>query len=248
VVKYDVNLDKARMISAMADKILIVEDDKKTASLIQLYLEREGFQTVIAYDGRKALELAEQYRPIFVILDLMLPRVDGWEVCRRLRKTSDVPILMLTARGEEIDRVSGLTLGADDYVVKPFSPRELVARVKAILRRGRPEAPGQEKVISFAELTMDLEKHKVTLEGRLVLLTPHEFKLLQTLMAAPGKVFAREELLDYLYPRNEATVIDRVVDVHIGKLRQKIEKDPSNPRYILTARGIGYQFAERKSQ
>jgi DNA-binding response OmpR family regulator len=235
------------MISAMADKILIVEDDKKTASLIKLYLEREGFQTVIAYDGQQALELAEQDRPIFVILDLMLPLVDGWEVCRRLRQSSNVPILMLTARGEEIDRVSGLTLGADDYVVKPFSPRELVARVKAILRRGRPEAPRQEKVLSFEGLTLDLEKHKVTLEGRPVLLTPHEFKLLQTLMAAPGKVFAREELLDRLYPHYEATVIGRVVDVHIGKLRQKIEKDPSKPRYILTVRGIGYQFVERKS-
>ncbi len=240
-------LRKVRITPDMTDKILVVEDDKKTASLIKLYLEREGFQTVIAYDGRQALELAEQHRPIFVILDLMLPLLDGWEVCRRLRQSSDVPILMLTARGEEIDRVSGLALGADDYVVKPFSPRELVARVKAILRRGRLEVPDREKVLSFEELTLDLEKHKVTLEGRPVLLTPHEFKLLQTLMAAPGKVFAREQLLDRLYSRNEATVIDRVVDVHIGKLRQKIEKDPSNPRYILTVRGIGYQFAEGKS-
>ncbi len=231
----------------MAEKILVVEDDKKTASLIRLYLEREGFQTVIAYDGQQALELAEQHRPIFVILDLMLPVLDGWEVCRRIRQSSDVPILMLTARGEEVDRVSGLTLGADDYVVKPFSPRELVARVKAILRRGRTEAPGQEKVLSFDALTLDLKKHKVTLEGRSVLLTPHEFKLLETLMADPGRVYAREELLARLYPRKEATVIDRVVDVHIGKLRQKIEKDPSNPRYILTVRGIGYQFAERTS-
>jgi DNA-binding response OmpR family regulator len=177
----------------------------------------------------------------------MLPLVDGWEVCRRLRQSSDVPILMLTARGEEVDRVSGLTLGADDYVVKPFSPRELVARVKAILRRGRLEAPDQEKVLSFEALTLDLKRYKVTLEGRPVLLTPHEFKLLHTLMAAPGKVFAREELLDRLYPRKDAIVISRVVDVHIGKLRQKIEKDPSNPRYILTVRGIGYQFVERKS-
>jgi len=235
------------MTPDMTDKILVVEDDKKTASLIKLYLEREGFETVIAYDGRQALKLAEQHRPIFVILDLMLPVLDGWEVCRRIRQSSDVPILMLTARGEEVDRVSGLTLGADDYVVKPFSPRELVARVKAILRRGRREAPDQENVLSFEGLTLDLEKHKVTLEGRPILLTPHEFKLLQTLMAAPGKVFAREELLGRLYSRNEATVIDRVVDVHMGKLRQKIEKDPSNPRYILTVRGIGYQFAERKS-
>jgi DNA-binding response OmpR family regulator len=231
----------------MSDKVLIVEDDKKTASLIKLYLEREGFQTVIAFDGRQALKLAEEQSPVFVILDLMLPVLDGWEVCRRLRQSSDVPILMLTARGDEVDRVSGLTLGADDYVVKPFSPRELVARVKAILRRGRPEAPDQEKVLSFEELTLDLEKHKVTLEGRPVLLTPHEFTLLQTLLAAPGKVFVRKELLDRLYPGNEATVIDRVVDVHMGNLRRKIEKDPSSPRYILTVRGIGYQFADRKS-
>ena len=235
------------MTPAMPGPILVVEDDKKTASLIRLYLEREGLQVVIAHDGRQALELAERHQPIFVILDLMLPLLDGWEVCRRLRRSSDVPILMLTARGEEVDRVSGLTLGADDYVVKPFSPRELVARVKAILRRGRPRASDQEKVLSFEGLTLDLEKHKVTLEGNPVLLTPHEFKLLQTLMAAPGKVFGREELLDRLYPGNEATVIDRVVDVHMGKLRKKIEKDPSNPRYILTVRGIGYQFAERKS-
>jgi DNA-binding response OmpR family regulator len=234
------------MAPAMSNPILVVEDDKKTASLIKLYLEREGFQIIIAYDGQQALELAERYQPIFVILDLMLPLLDGWEVCRRLRQSSDVPILMLTARGEEIDRLSGLTLGADDYVVKPFSPRELIARVKAILRRGRTQPPGQEKVLSFEGLTLDLEKHKVTLQGRPIMLTPHEFKLLQTLMAVPGKVFAREELLDRLYPRNEATVIGRVVDVHIGKLRQKIEKNPSNPRYILTVRGIGYQFAERK--
>ena len=150
----------------MPDRILVVEDDKKTASLIKLYLEREGFQTIIAYDGQQALKLAEQHRPIFVILDLMLPLLDGWEVCRRLRQSSDVPILILTARGEEVDRVSGLTLGADDYVVKPFSPRELVARVKAILRRGRLEAPDQEKVLSFEALTLDLKRHKVTLEGR----------------------------------------------------------------------------------
>jgi len=228
----------------MTEKILIVEDDKKTASLIRLYLEREGFQVVIAYDGQQALELAERDQPIFVILDLMLPRLDGWEVCRRLRKVSDVPILMLTARGEEIDRVSGLTLGADDYVVKPFSPRELVARVKAVLRRGRLEVGKESKILSCEDLNLDLEKHKLTLGGRPILLTPHEFNLLKTLMAAPGTVFTRDELLAHLYPRHEATVIGRVVDVHIGRLRQKIEGDPSNPRYILTVRGIGYQFAE----
>ena len=232
----------------MVGPILIVEDDKKTASLIALYLERDGFQTFTAYDGRQALELAERHKPIFVILDLMLPVLDGWEVCRQLRQSSDVPILILSAREEEVDRVSGLTLGADDYVVKPFSPRELVARVKAILRRGRLEPTKEKQRLSFESLVLDQEKRKVTLNGNPVFLTPHEFHLLQTLMSAPGKVFTREELLARLYPRHEAIVIDRVIDVHIGKLRQKIEKEPSNPKYVLTVRGLGYQFAEGSSR
>jgi DNA-binding response OmpR family regulator len=228
----------------MTGSILIVEDDKKTASLVALYLEREGFQTVIAYDGQQALELAQLDKPIFVILDLMLPSIDGWSVCRQLRKSSDVPILILSAREEEVDRVSGLTLGADDYVVKPFSPRELVARVKAILRRGRLSTMTNKRLWSYDGLVLDQEKRKITLNGSQILPTPHEFNLLQTLMAFPGKVFTRNELLNHLYPRHEAVVIDRVVDVHIGKLRQKIEKDPSNPQFILTVRGIGYKFAE----
>lgn len=232
----------------MRGPILIVEDDKKTASLVALYLDREGFETVIAYDGRQALELAQRHNPIFVILDLMLPSIDGWEVCRQLRQSSDVPILILSAREEEIDRVSGLTLGADDYVVKPFSPRELVARVKAILRRGRLPTIKDTKLLSHEGLVVDQEKHKVTLNDQLVVLTPHEFNLLQTIMGFPGKVFTREELLARLYPKQEATVIDRVVDVHIGKLRQKIEKDPSHPQFILTVRGIGYKFAEANAQ
>jgi DNA-binding response OmpR family regulator len=225
-----------------------VEDDKKTASLIALYLEREGFQTLVAYDGGKALELAQSYKPIFVILDLMLPVVDGWEVCKRLRQFSDVPILILSAREEEVDRVSGLTLGADDYVVKPFSPHELVARVKAILRRGRLATTKGKEILSLEGLALDKEKRKVTLNGNPVPLTPHEFNLLQALMSAPGKVFTRQELLAHIYPRREAIVIDRVVDVHIGKLRQKIEKDLSNPRYILTVRGTGYQFTEGQTE
>jgi len=228
----------------MPNQILIVEDDRKTASLLSLYLEREGFSTLLAYDGQQALELAERHKPDFVILDLMLPKVDGWEVCRRLRQTSNIPILILTARGEEIDRISGLTLCADDYVVKPFSPREIVARVKAILRRGRRETEEQKKVLTHEDLRIDLEKYEITLRGRSVELTPHEFRLLQTLMTSPGRVFSRDELLNRLYPRQEAIVIDRVVDVHIGKLRQKIEKDPANPRYILTVRGVGYRFAD----
>ncbi len=223
--------------------ILIVEDDKKTAALVDLYLKREGFRTVIAYDGEQALELARRHDPVFVIVDLMLPLVDGWEVCRQLRRSSDVPILVLTARGEEVDRVSGLTLGADDYVVKPFSPRELVARVKAILRRGRQTAIPGPRLLSSGEVILDVEKRKVSLRGQPVSLTPHEYRLLQALMASPGKVFTRQELLEHLYPGGES-VIERVIDVHIGKLRHKIEEDPSSPRYVLTVRGTGYQFAE----
>ena len=233
------------MTSALPGPILIVEDDKKTASLVALYLEREGFQTVVASDGLQALELVKRHKPAFVILDLMLPRLDGWGVCRQIRRTSNVPILMLTARGEEIDRVSGLTLGADDYLAKPFSPRELVARVKAILRRTLPETSPGKNLLSHENLVIDLEKRRVSLQGRPLSLTPHEYKLLQTLMAVPGKVFTRAELLDKLYPAGEA-VIDRVIDVHIGKLREKIEEDPANPRWILTVRGIGYQFIEEK--
>jgi DNA-binding response OmpR family regulator len=169
-------------------------------------------------------------------------------VCRQLRQSSDVPILILSAREEEVDRVSGLTLGADDYVIKPFSPRELVARVKAILRRGRLAATREKKVLSIEGLVLDQEKRKVTLKDHPVLLTPHEFNLLQALMSSPGKVFNRQELLAHIYPRREAVVIDRVVDVHIGKLRQKIEEDPSDPKYILTVRGVGYQFAEAQAK
>ena len=148
----------SRKVIILMPPILIAEDDKKTASLVALYLEREGFRTIIAYDGQQALELARRHNPIFVILDLMLPLLDGWEVCRELRRSSDVPILILSARQEEIDRVSGLTLGADDYVVKPFSPRELVARVRAILRRGRLGRTGGEQVISRGDLVLDPEK------------------------------------------------------------------------------------------
>ena len=224
--------------------ILIVEDDKKTASLVALYLDREGFKTLVAHDGRQGLALAKRHSPIFVILDLMLPKLDGWEVCRQLRQFSDVPIIMLTAREEEVDRISGLTLGADDYVVKPFSPRELVARVKAILRRGRLSPGKDNRVLSYKNLVLDPEKRKVSLKGRSVQLTPHEYSLLQALMAFPGRIFTRDELINHLYPAGEALVIDRVIDVHIGKLRQKIEDNPSAPRYILTARGMGYHFAE----
>jgi DNA-binding response OmpR family regulator len=224
--------------------ILIVEDDRKTASLVALYLQKEGFRTVIAEDGLAAVEIARQQHPDFAILDLMLPQMDGWEVCRAIRRSSDMPIIMLTARDDEVDRISGLTLGADDYVTKPFSPRELVARVKAILRRGRLNDQSRKSVFSAAGLVLDIDKFQVTLHGEPVSLTPHEYKLLEALMTAQGAVLSREKLLRYLYPNDEAIVIDRVVDVHIGKLRQKIREDPAKPRFILTVRGTGYRFAE----
>ncbi|MDH3330401.1 MAG: response regulator transcription factor [Desulfobulbaceae bacterium] len=230
------------MQTGRENPVLIVEDDQNTASLVATYLAREGFSTVIAYDGEQALLMERQHQPVFVILDVMLPKIDGWEVCRRLRKVSDVPILMLTAREEEIDRIMGLSLGADDYVVKPFSPRELVERVKAILRRTHAAAE-KAVVLSHGGLVLDPEKHKVSLDGRLVNLTTLEYKLLYVLMRAPGRVYTRDELLDHFYQHGEV-VVDRVVDVHIGKLRQKIEQDPSSPRFIRTVRGFGYRFAD----
>ena len=230
------------MQTGRENPVLIVEDDQNTASLVATYLEREGFSAVIAYDGEQALQMAQQHQPVFIILDIMLPKIDGWEVCRRLRKVSDVPILILTAREEEIDRVMGLSIGADDYVVKPFSPRELVERVKAILRRSRP-APEKAVLLSHGGLVLDAEKHNVKLDGRPINLTTLEYKLLYALMQAPGRVYTRDELLDHFYQHGEV-VVDRVVDVHIGKLRQKIEPDPSRPRFIHTVRGFGYRFAD----
>jgi DNA-binding response OmpR family regulator len=224
--------------------VLIIEDDHNTASLVALYLGQEGFRPLKAKDGESGLEMAEQHQPIMVILDLMLPKMDGWEVCRRLRRKSNVPVIMLTARGDEIDRVSGLTLGADDYLAKPFSPRELMARVKAVLRRTTVEEVFPKSVLTFKGIHLDLEKRRLKINDQPVSLTPHEFILLKTLMSSPGRVYTRDELLDRIYPQGEAIVIERVVDVHIGKLRQKIEANPAEPRYILTERGIGYRFTD----
>ena len=223
--------------------ILIVEDDPNTSSLISTYLLKEGFSILAAFDGEKALEKAAKHQPGFVILDIMLPKIDGWEICRRLREISNVPILILSAREEEMDRVFGLSIGADDYVVKPFSPRELVERVKAILRRTQSHTVTKAVLLSHGKLVLDPTKYKVTLDDTPVNLTSSEYKLLYTLMASPGRVFSRNELLDRFYEHGE-TVIDRVIDVHIGNLRQKIETNPSKPEYILTVRGFGYHFTE----
>jgi len=227
----------------LSDPILVVEDDPNTAALVETYLVREGFSVVKSADGKEALALARHRRPGFVILDVMLPGADGWEICRELRKISDVPILMLTAREEEIDRVLGLSLGADDYVVKPFSPRELVERVKAILRRSRRRADEPGEVIAIGTLQLDTGKQKLSRAGREVVLTSLEYRILLPLMRSPGRIFSRQALLDYCYPDGE-TVVDRVIDVHVGKLRQKIEADPTCPEYLLTHRGFGYSFAE----
>ena len=223
--------------------ILIVEDDHNTAALVATYVEKEGFQALIAGDGEQGLHLALTRGPSLVVLDVMLPKMDGWQVCRKLREKSDVPILMLTAREEEFDRVLGLTLGADDYVVKPFSPRELVERIKAILRRARPPQTNRRGILTQGQVTMDTEKHKVSVGAAAVELTGTEYKLLRVLMSAPGRVFSRDELLNHFYPDGEV-VVDRVIDVHIGKLRQKIESDPSRPKYIQTVRGFGYRFSD----
>lgn len=221
--------------------ILIVEDDRKTSELLAIHLENQGFNTVAAYCGHHALDLASQWQPVLTILDVMLPDLDGWEVCRRLRRASAVPILMLSALAQAHQRVRGLTLGADDYMAKPFSFAELVARVRALLRRATDlRSPTSHPVQG---LTLDRAKRRVTLDGRRVSLTRSEFRLLEALMADPGRVFERDELLSCLYP-NGGVVVDRVVDVHIGQLRQKIENQPSRPRYVLTERGIGYRFTD----
>lgn len=223
--------------------VLIIEDERNIASLVAKYLDKAGFDSIVAHDGEVGLEYVRTRKPGFVILDLMLPRMDGWDVCREIRRTSDVPILMLTAREEEMDRVLGFSLGADDYVVKPFSPRELVERVKAILRRVRPGPSPATSPLRAGALVLDPGKHKATLDGRTVPLTPSEFKLLDKLMSSPGRVFSRDDLIAHLYMHDES-VVDRVIDVHIGNLRQKIEKNPSRPAYVLTVRGVGYRFAE----
>ena len=230
--------------AALKRKILVVDDDRNTTALIGAYLQNEGFLPLFAHDGHQALDLAKRHAPALIVLDLLLPRADGWEVCRLVRSESDVPVIIVTAREDEMDRVLGLSLGADDYVVKPFSPRELIARIKAVLRRAVAPASKPAGQLKHGGLVFDRDNRTVSLDGKPLALTPSEYKILHALMAAPGRVFLREELLGCLYPVGDP-VIDRVIDVHIGKLRQKIEADPSRPRLVLTVRGVGYQFAAR---
>jgi two-component system, OmpR family, alkaline phosphatase synthesis response regulator PhoP len=223
-------------------RVLVVDDDPGIVKLVRAYLEQVGFEVVVAYDGKKAMQIARNDRPDLVILDLMLPEMDGWDVCRALRKESDVPIIMLTARVEESDKLIGLELGADDYVTKPFSPRELVARVRSVLRRaeGMPAKPER---LSHGEITVDLSRHLVEVRGQAIDLTPTEFDLLATLMEDPGRAFTRSQLLEavqgYAYDGYE-----RTIDVHIKNLRQKIEQDARNPQRVKTVYGIGYKFED----
>ena len=222
-------------------RILVVEDDPKTADLLRRYLEHGGFDVTVSFNGTQALEDFTAEPPDLVVLDRMLPRIDGLEVCRRLRERSRVPIIMLTARATEEDRLSGLEGGADDYVVKPFSPRELVARVRAVLRRAR-EAPVEAATLRAGDLELDASSGVARRSGRPLALTRNEFRLLETLMRSPGKAFTREALVAAAFG-NEYQGLERTVDVHVMNLRRKLEDDPGAPRFVRTVFGVGYRFA-----
>jgi two-component system alkaline phosphatase synthesis response regulator PhoP len=229
---------------AGATRVLVVDDEANLVELVQGYLERDGYDVVTAADGPTAVALAREAEPDLIVLDLMLPGFDGLEVCRRVRAFSDAYILMLTARAEEIDRVLGLEVGADDYLTKPFSPRELVARVKAMLRRPRTGATGAETPTPrrLGDLVIDTARFEVLKRGEPVALTARELDLLATLAAHPGRVFTRAQLLEKVW--GSAFYDDHVVDVHVGNLRRKLEDDPSRPRWVQTVRGVGYRLAE----
>jgi two-component system, OmpR family, alkaline phosphatase synthesis response regulator PhoP len=225
----------------MAKTILVVDDERKIVTVLKGYLEQAGFLVVTAGDGQMALTTFRHARPDLVILDLMLPRIDGLDVCRILRRESAVPIIVLTARAEEADRLIGLELGADDYVVKPFSPREVVLRVRAILRRVEGEVAASE-LLQAGDIALDLAAHRATVAGRAVELTPMEFELLAVLARSPGRTFARAQLLQQIQ-ESPLEGFERTIDVHVRNLRAKIESDSKNPRYILTVYGVGYKLA-----
>ena len=232
----------------MSQKILVVDDERKMVKLVRTYLEGAGFRAVVAYDGQEALTVFRHEQPDLIVLDLMLPVIDGLDVARTIRRKSDVPIIMLTARAEETDRLIGLELGADDYVVKPFSPRELVARVRAVLRRtakAPPDEIGRDRpqVISAGALTLDTGRREARLEGRRIDLTTAQFDLLAVLARRPGQVFSRLQLLDAV--QGEAFEgYERTIDVHIKNLRRALGDTARHPQHILTVRGVGYKLAD----
>lgn len=223
-----------------AKTILVVDDEPKITDVVKSYLEKNGYAVLEAAAGKKALELFESKSPLLVILDWMLPDISGEEICRKIRETSDVPVIMLTARAQEENILKGFQFGADDYVTKPFSPRQLVARVEAVLRRTKTSDSG---ALSFGggELVIDPSGLTVLRNGKPVSLTPNEFKILSTLAQYPSKVFTREELISVM-SGDDFDGYDRVIDTHIKNIRQKIETDSKNPRFVLTVHGVGYRF------
>lgn len=227
----------------MAKKILVVDDEKQIVDIVKAYLEREGYQVIVAYDGKSAISFARRDRPDLIVLDLMLPEVSGWDVCRTIRKESDVPIIMLTARDETTDKIVGLELGADDYVTKPFDPKELVSRVRAVLRRyeGKIES---KSVINLSDLSIDVEKRLVHRGDENIELTFIEFELLRVLAQSPGRVYSRMQLLNMIQD-DAYEGYERTIDSHIKNLRKKIERKPEHPRYIITVYGAGYKFKEQ---
>jgi two-component system alkaline phosphatase synthesis response regulator PhoP len=222
-------------------RVLVVDDDVKTVELVKVYLRRDGYRVLTAYDGIEALRLAREGHPDLIVLDLMLPGIDGLEICRTLRTESDVPVIMLTAKTTDQDKLVGLDLGADDYVTKPFSPRELAARVRAVLRRLPGERGPAE--IKHGEFTLNFLKHEAFLAGEPLNLTTVEFKLLAALIKEPGRVFSRAQLIENALG-HDFEGFDRTIDVHVLNLRRKLEPDPSHPRYIKTVYGAGYKLAE----
>jgi DNA-binding response OmpR family regulator len=222
--------------------ILIVEDDPASAALLRDALAGLGYETMLAGNGLLALEMAHKHKPDLVILDWSLPGLDGIEVCRRLRSESDVPIIMVTAASTETDKVVGLTIGADDYVTKPFSVRELTARVQARLRSAAPRQRDKGHILRHRDLEMDTEAHRVFLGSAEITLTPVEFRLLRALLEAPQRVFPREDLIRCIYPNGESAVVDRTVDVHILNIRKKLSDAAERPTRIATVRGVGYKL------
>ena len=230
-------------MSAMASTVLIVEDDPDTVNLVGLYLRRDGHKVLSARDGLTGLRLAREAKPDVIVLDLMLPRLDGMEICRTLREETSTPIIMLTARVEEDDRLAGLDLGADDYVTKPFSPKELAARVRAVLRRAaRDESDaGGPGVVEYDGIAVDPRRHSARVGETPVALTPTEFRLLATMMREPGRTFTRAQLIDHVFGF-DFDGFDRTVDVHVSSLRRKIERGGRKQRYVHTVYGVGYRF------
>lgn len=225
------------------EKVLIVDDEKTLVKALKFNLEKEGFRVEEAYDGEEALTKVFDLVPDIVVLDLMLPGLDGFEVCRQIRKKLELPIIMLTAKGDDIDKVLGLELGADDYMTKPFNPRELIARIKAILRRSNVRDEGLRKHIQVGDLQIDFLQHRVRVGEREIDLTSKEFALLSFLASNAGRVYSRDQLLEQVWGYNYYGDA-RTVDVHIRHLREKIEEDPGNPQLVITVWGTGYKFRE----